>query len=49
MRITRIHHREDTQELAAALARAAAVGLDEAGADPITDRSAVARAAAGAA
>jgi ketosteroid isomerase-like protein len=38
-RITRIHNLEDTQKLAAALERLAATGIDEARAEPISDRS----------
>jgi ketosteroid isomerase-like protein len=37
-RITRIHNLEDTQQLAAALERLAAAGIDEARATPIMDR-----------
>ena len=44
-RITRINNLEDTQRLAAALERLAATGLDEAGAEPITDRELIAPAA----
>jgi ketosteroid isomerase-like protein len=44
-RITRIRNLEDTQKLATALERLAAAGLDEASAEPITDREVVAPAA----
>jgi ketosteroid isomerase-like protein len=40
-RITRIHNLEDTQKLAAALERLAATGIDEARAEPISDRGRV--------
>jgi ketosteroid isomerase-like protein len=44
-RITRIHNLEDTQKLAAALERLVAAGVDEARAEPITDRGLVTPAA----
>jgi ketosteroid isomerase-like protein len=40
-RITRIHNLEDTQKLAATLERLAQTGLDEARAEPITNREPV--------
>jgi ketosteroid isomerase-like protein len=47
-RITSIHNLEDTQKLAAALARLAAAGIDEARAAPIVDGASLAEARAGA-
>jgi ketosteroid isomerase-like protein len=44
-RITRIHNLEDTQRLAAALERLAAAGIEEARAQPITEREPAAAAA----
>jgi ketosteroid isomerase-like protein len=41
-RITLIHNLEDTQKLARVLERLAGAGVDEAGAEPITDRERVA-------
>jgi ketosteroid isomerase-like protein len=48
-RITRLHNLEDTQKLANALEQLAAAGVDEAGAEPITDRERVAAGPVGAA
>jgi ketosteroid isomerase-like protein len=47
-RITAIHNLEDTQKLAGALERLAQAGVDEARAEPISDRSGVAVATPGA-